>query len=402
MPEKTESVRIDVGEHQFYADMSIQPFIPARVKYRESKGLCQWFVEYSVHHPSTGVRHRFRKTNQANRITDRKKKIAYLQEIADAINRKLESGWTPFGLQDLSTVSPKFTTIEAALLQIIDFKSTYREHTGFRDCKSRLLMFITWCKGQGLHLIRAEEVRKEHVFKFLDYLIKVRKNGPKTYNNYVIELRSAFKILLSREIIDKNPFEGIGKLPARSKTHRAYSDNQMAMLLDWIRNNNAPLYRYCIMVMHAIRPLEATKIRVSDVNRQTQTISIWSENAKSGARRSVRIMDRYWPDLVELLEQEAPQHYFLFTTKGVPGEKPTTRDTWSKLFTKERKRCGLSGRQYTMYGLKHTVASKLASSGATMGELMQFTGIKNLNALQAYLSKHIETPVRDFSGTVTY
>ena len=68
-------------------------------------------------------------------------------------------------------------------------------------------------KTKNLEVIDVSLFTKEQAKEFLNYLIAEKKINATTRNNYLAVLKIFYNDIVNDEIIDKNPFDRIEKIP---------------------------------------------------------------------------------------------------------------------------------------------------------------------------------------------
>jgi integrase len=123
---------------------------------------------------------------------------------------------------------------------------------------------------------------------------------------------------------------------------------------------------------------EVSKLRAKDVDLTRRRVTFWE--TKSGRPRTVPLTTR----ATEALSRNMPP-----VPDGRVWPYDYTRFSW--LFQKAKDACGLGGDPgVTIHTCRHTCATKLASSGISLHQLMAWGGWTSLASVQRYLHLHVD------------
>jgi integrase len=359
----------------------------------------RWHIEFWYTLP-TGEKKRYRVRGNVNRIKNKDERYKQLIEIQKYYTELLQSGWSPVSdVLDTKTENHRIT-IYYCLNKIIEYKKSYASPTYFRTFRSRVRLFADWLLSEQIHQLHPAQITRIHIIEFITYLSNVRRIGNRTRNNYLCDLTTAFDEMIKYDSqwVQLNPCEHVNRVPTRSNLNEPYDSATLKLVSDYMRDNNRNLYRFCRMFMYlGIRPIEAVKMKVGDINLKTGKFFVPASNEKTGLRKHKPIV-QFIKDELEYLN-DYPEEYYIFSTKGIPSPQPTTRDYFTKEFNKVKQKLKLPSK-FTMYGLKHTFIVELEKSGMPHHDIMKITGHRTLTALQAYLQKYYDANTNFISDEI--
>jgi integrase len=359
----------------------------------------RWHVEYYYTLPS-GKKKRFRIRGKVNRLLNREDRTKALIEMQRHYTELLQSGWTPLSNKLDTTDGNHRITIYYCLFKIIEYKQSYATPTYFRSYRSHIRLFADWLLTTKKHHWHPAQITRAIITDFLTYLSVDRKIENRTRNNYLCDLTTTFDEMMKYDAqwLQLNPCAGIKRVPTRSNLNEPYDSATLKLVSDYMRDNNRNLYHFCRVFMYlGIRPIEAVKMKVGDINLKTGKFFVPASNEKTGLRKLKPIVQFIKNELEYL--NNYPEEYYIFSTKGIPSPQPTTRDYFTKEFNKVKQKLKLPSK-YTMYGFKHTFIVELEKSGMPHHDIMKITGHRTLTALQAYLQKYYDANTNFISDEI--
>lgn len=380
-------------------------FIPAKIHLADDVK-SKWFVYFSywddAKQPSSGyVRFKIYEDRsiglkQGNKITSYKEKLEYFTKLATHLNNKLSKGWSPFGDGYSRKHDPSYISIDQALRNILEFRQSSMAETAYKSFKSHVKGFQNWLVLQGYSYLQCKEIGRRQISEFL-FSVQAKNNlSNRTINNYLIDIRSCYSVMKKLEYIHENPADEIEFLKAKSDKHEVFDMDLLKQVSDYMAENLPYLQLYCRFIWMGFRPIEIVRLRISDINLKTNTISLRASNEKTGDTKYRPILRTFRAEIENMQIHKYPNSYFLFSAKKRPDAVGTTRDYFTDKFEKVKKHFDLPS-NYTMYGLRHTMAVELAKSGEPLVNIMKITGHRTLTALESYLRRYLNEPAQDVS-----
>ncbi len=381
-------------------------FIPATIYQAKGNANEKWYVYYSywdeTKKPEPGYM-RFKVYEElsiglrkGNKITDYTEKLRYFTKLATHINNQLSNGWSPFGKGYSRKLNTEYMSIDQALNNAIEYKQSSMAATGYSSFKSHIKGFQTWLLANSLSYLKVGDIQRHHIVEFLYSIQGKKKLTNRTINNYLIDIKSCYTMMIELQYIMVNPTVGIALKQTNSNRHLVYEKELLKKVAEYMKEKNPYLQLYCRFIWMGFRPIEIVKLKVSDVNLRNRLITIRASEEKTGETKYRNILATFIPDIEGMNLDQYPSNYYLFSAKGKPDERATTRDYFTDKFKKVKHHFNLP-ENYTMYGLRHTMAVELFKNGENIRNIMKITGHKTLSAFQAYIDQYLQEPAEDVS-----
>lgn len=201
--------------------------------------------------------------------------------------------------------------------------------------------------------------------------------APGTVNRYLSALGKAFSNAVKEwHWLPDNPLRRVNKKPEPRGRVRYLSDDERAALLEACRKSEQPsLYLIVLFALTTgMRRGELLGLRWSDVDLERRVAVL--HNTKNGDRRSVPIV----PEVATLLREQGKvrrlDNDLVFASGGAD---PVWFDKYWYAALKATKI-----KDFRFHDLRHTAASYLAMSGATVPELAAVLGHRTLQMVKRY------------------
>lgn len=231
--------------------------------------------------------------------------------------------------------------------------------------RSFVNVFSEWLDHADRATKPIKDVTRRDIYDFLDWLKEHRKIGNYTRNNYLYNVRSCFSELCSREILSKNPTEGISKLNVKSTKYPFFTEKQQKTLERWMLQNNRNLYYFTRFIYHGfMRPAEIKRIRVQDINMKHRVIMVWNHTSKNKKQQPVVINQKLF-EIIESMEiEDVPPYWYLFGPKWDPAPgQCTSRHKFGNAHRKALEETKLYDGILDMYSWKNTGMSRAFDAG---------------------------------------
>jgi integrase len=204
-----------------------------------------------------------------------------------------------------------------------------------------------------------------------------RKRAPATLNRYKAALSSIFEYGRVTYDLPENPCRQIKALPENNARIRFLTENERKTLLTACRKSEwSGLY---LLVLTAIttgaRQGELLRLRWADIDMQRRIAYV--SQTKNGEPRVLPLVDNV---VEELLKHPRPikSDTLLFGSHRVAGKPFEFRKHWDKAV----KDSGVEN--FHFHDLRHTCASYLAQNGATLLQIADVLGHKQLEVTKRY------------------
>ena len=310
-----------------------------------------WFVYFYYTDQLSGKKKLFRYKMGINRLKTKKERNARASAIISALSIKLESGWSPI-TKKIENSQNK--TVSEALDEIFEIKSAYLTKESIRTYGNQIDLFKRWLVQEGLDHLYTQNFNSDHVRKYCDWMLGVKKYSGKTYNGHIATLRTFFSEMVDRKYMESTPMKGFKFVRQETGKNITFSKSD-ELKFEKVRKSDRDFYlatrfvRYCFL-----RRTELSKLQVKHLNWNNKTITIPSESAKSRVQDSVTI-----PKTLEKLIDVAgilkldPEMY-LFGKHFEPSLKRLKRlDDFSDRQRRINEKLGINA-ACTFYAWKHT------------------------------------------------
>lgn len=291
-------------------------------------GKSTWYIEYYVWNPNLDIsapleKKRKKLIRDLKPFTTKREKQAMANNICLKLNHKLANGWNPY----LENTAPKgFSTIQKALYAwLFNYKHEKRADT-VDWAENKVQYFIKWFGSEKAGKTFVVSIDKYVASAFIDHIYIEKRNSIRTRTNYLDIFTQMFKWLEAKGYVAYNPFSKIERIKAkgRKKKIRTVIKNEYPALINQYFETNNPGYLYVMNYLYLclIRRTEMTKLKVSDVDLQQQTIYISANIAKNGLERWATIPNQFVHKLNQLGLSSMPQNNYLISSNFFPGKKP--------------------------------------------------------------------------------
>ncbi len=356
----------------------------------------RWYVSYYVESPSGRIRKRaYGRVNAEKDLIKRKKLLFDLQ--VEIFNSLTSVGHVP---EKNTFLSPK--TIYKEADRMIESKSHYLKKNSVKTIIHYIGVFKEWLLISNLASRHPGDIKSTDLLSYRDWLIKKRICN-RTINNYMREARSLFAFTIDSEdqLVYKNPLEKIKRLPSHSEVHIAYSQDQFQNMIDYMKDRDHELLFFIKLIAFAyFRIDEARNIKIADIRMDSKKIMLSAVNNKTNKRTFKIIQEIILDEFIKRKLDQYPEHYFLFGRNKKPGPIQVGENYFRKHFKKVKKKFSL-GKQYTIYGFRHTTVTQLLEGGEPWHEVMNLTGHENMESFQQYARCLLGKDALDHSNVYT-
>lgn len=271
------------------------------------------------------------------------------------------------------------------------------------DYRNRCDLFLKWVSENHNETLAIDKVDKKLVSEFLNEV--QLKTSPRNRNNYRTCLSSIFQVLEDNEVIDKNFIKSISTLKSNPERNKTFSKKEHEDIFEYLEEKDPLLLLYIKFVSYNfLRPIEVCRLRVKDLNLESNTIQFRAKNKPLKTKLIPGILVRELPDLRNL-----DGDMLLFTPNGIGGIWETSLNNrgnyFSKRFNKVVKQHFGLDKNHGLYSFRHTFITKLyrslvmeTSPFAAKSSLMQITGHTTMAALEKYLRDIDAELPKDYSS----
>jgi len=289
-----------------------------------------------------------------------------------------------------------------------------REHTRI-TYTSFVGIFGQWLRERKWDLLPISAFDRPKSKAFLDYVLVDRKDrygksvSNRTYNNYIINMRSLFYELVERHYLKDNPFANHKPRKEEQKLRHPFEQEDSTIIARYVYHQNKPVYLAILLISHCgLRLSELRRLRARDVDLERGLIVLGGDQTKNKERAFITIPTSALPTLRSFQIDKIPASYLIFGLAMKPHPKECCgRNTISDRF-REMLKAMLKAKMlrsiqgYTAYSWKDTGAIAMVKSGLDILAIQKHLRHKSLSTTQRYLQSLgvVNKDVRDFSGVI--
>lgn len=292
--------------------------------------------------------------------------------------------------------------------------ATDREHTKITYTSFRNI-FCEWLVERGWQHLPVSAIDKAKANAFMDYVLLERKTryggavNSRTYNNYIINMRSLFYELVNRQYLGENPFANMKPRREEQKLRQPFEQEDSDRIAAYVYRHNRPVYLAILLISHCgMRISELRRLRARDIDIQRGLIVLGGNQTKNKERAFITIPAVALDSLRAFDLEKIPGNYLLFGLGLKPHPKtPVGRNTISDRFRemlREMVKAGLlaSAEGYTAYSWKDTGALAMVRAGLDIVAIQRHLRHKSLATTQRYLQSLgvVNREIRDFKGVI--
>lgn len=336
-------------------------------QYRTNKAGC--YIEFYAYDPATGKMRR--KRVKVNHIDGSRNRKQYAKECITRFANLLSDGWNPWIDCDPDDI--------AQFLDCLDKYEEYvtKQHTSglfrkqtYDDYKSKIKIIRYYVE----HVQRPKErirymfqLSKRWVVDFLDYVYIDRNNRAQTYNNYLSFLRTLCDWWIARGFLAQRPTDGLQPISKRlfAKERSCIPISKVREIGEWTKEHD-PYFHFACQILYYcfIRPVEMTRLKISDFNLQECTVTIPASASKNKRTQSVTLPKKVLLEGVELGIFSKPVSYHVFSERLRPGQEQIDpkifRDHWRKVSDALKLK-----KEWKFYSLKDTGITEMLRQNTT-------------------------------------
>ena len=221
--------------------------------------------------------------------------------------------------------------------------------------------------------------------------LSLKKLSPKSINRKIATLKSFFKFLIKREVIEINPSTNITSLKTDQKIPNFLKEKDVNFLFDNLileKNFNGE------RDMMILELLYGTGIRISElINLKTRNINLPKKEMKiMGKRKKERIIPLHQQIISQIKkyldkknEIKSTHEFLLCTNKG--------KKLYPMLIyriVKKHLSSLINSKKYNPHLLRHTFATHILNKGGDLNSIKDLLGHESLAATQIYTHNSIE------------
>ena len=341
-----------------------------------------WLIVYYAKDPQSDKLVRFR--NRVPKMSNKKERLRFAQKMIDTLNEQLYSGWSPYmgNLTEVKTIDYCFDyylkTLSKELSDGVKRKSTYNNYKHFITAFTEYLSIY---QKNAKFISDISTLICDH---FLDRIYIEKEKSARTYNFYLMCMRTFFNFCLSKGFIKESPVKKTKTKSIKEKTRVVLNEKEKAKLA-LLKEENFHFYVFCMTTYYCfIRPNELKKLKVEHVNIEKSYITIPSSISKNRKTENVTIPNIFIEELKEHIGK-ASKDLFLFGKKFVPGKQAVTNlfYHWENV----RKKYGFR-KEVQFYSLKDTGITDMLNAGVPAIKVRDQARHSDLKITEIYTARN--------------
>ena len=284
-----------------------------------------------------------------------------------------------------------------AFIKYLKFEKRLSDHTILsydNDLKQFESFFKTYSTNKEIKTTDKRAIRSWIVE------LSLKKLSPKSINRKIATLKSFFKFLIKREVIEINPTTNITSLKTDQKIPNFLKEKDVNFLFDNLileKNFNGE------RDMMILELLYGTGIRISElINLKTRNINLPKKEMKiMGKRKKERIIPLHQQIISQIKkyldkknEIKSTHEFLLCTNKG--------KKLYPMLIyriVKKHLSSLINSKKYNPHLLRHTFATHILNKGGDLNSIKALLGHESLAATQIYTHNSIEKLKETFKAS---
>lgn len=284
-----------------------------------------------------------------------------------------------------------------AFIKYLKFEKRLSDHTILsydNDLKQFESFFKTYSTNKEIKTSDKRAIRSWIVE------LSLKNLSPKSINRKIATLKSFFKFLIKREVIEINPTTNITSLKTDQKIPNFLKEKDINFLFDNLileKNFNGE------RDMLILELLYGTGIRISElINLKTRNINIPKKEMKiMGKRKKERIIPLHQQIISQIKkyldkknEIKSTHEFLLCTNKG--------KKLYPMLIyriVKKHLSSLINSKKYNPHLLRHTFATHILNKGGDLNSIKDLLGHESLAATQIYTHNSIEKLKETFKAS---
>lgn len=353
----------------------------------------QWYIRYSVEKPDTGKLVRIKFSLDLNREPTVRLRRAKAKEMIQEVNAQLKKGWNPY-IEPEPKIQIK--TLREVLYEFLEVKRVSLRRRTYQSYKYVIDSFLKYLDQTKSRVELCTEVTPKIAREWLDWMSMQGRAG-KTVNTSKVHLKVFFEMMVDRDMIPKNPFKGINKLPEDQGKNKAFTLDEREKIWSHLVQKNQGMYVFTRMIYFCyIRPVEILRLKVSDIDLSKSVILISGDQSKNRKTQSVSIPDAFKSELMEHISGSSPSD-FVMGKKYKCSPNNMGRNAVSLGMNNIIRALGFSS-DHSLYAFKHSGVVSAYQAGIDLYSISRQLRHHSLVITQIYLKSLGLMPNTEFAS----
>ncbi|MBM7556679.1 site-specific tyrosine recombinase/integron integrase [Halanaerobacter jeridensis] len=270
----------------------------------------------------------------------------------------------------------------------------YSELTA-QEYKYDLNLFATYLEEEfdkEIENTTVDEINQFHLSSFLNDLVLIQDNSPSTRNRKLYSIRSFFKFLMKKDILNDDPSNLIDATKTSTKSEPIYlREKEINSFLQAIKNYDSKnqsrdlaitkVFLYC-----GLRISELVNLDLEDINYEDNSIKFYGKGNKERYvplhQEALQAIDKYLPDRNQITPNDKDAEKALFLSNR--GNRISQR-TIQIMVKKYAKKSGIKNPdRITPHKLRHSFATMVYKTTKDLRIIQELLGHSNISTTQIY------------------
>ena len=348
----------------------------------------RWYVYYSYEHPTakskTGKPKKIHQDHiyfNLNRdypnFDDR---LKFIKTIRNSVENLLKDGFSPYETEVNTDEYNVFNALDYAL----KIKKAEVKETTFSGYETRVNMFKKFIDQKGYAHYSIKDINKSIISQYLN-----THKTPIHRNNSKAALSAIFTVLSSEDLIEVNFIKEIRNSKKTETPIKIYSEEDVNQITTILIKHDPTLLMFIKFISYMFwRPIEILRIRVEDIDFNSNTISTES---KTKAKKTKIIPNLLRDELIEFTKGKTG---FLFKPDNIQKWELCEEDKrkyFTRRFSRFRTKFKISS-DFKLYSFRHTYITKIYLE--LRKSLSKYDTIQQLSLITGHESKAIYNYIR--------
>lgn len=237
-----------------------------------------------------------------------------------------------------------------------------------------------------LYLYFNEDIINNNDSEMTKYIYSLKELNARSLAHHITVINSFYEFLISEEIIQINPCEGIKSPKLPNKLPNYLTEDEVDKLMN-INLETPYSYRnkamFELLYATGLRVSELVSLKFNDIDLNNDFVRVIGKGSKE---RIVPVSDLAIKWLSIYLNQYRPiilknrDSEYLFISNAL---KPITRQGFFKIIKQEVKRAGIN-KDVSPHVLRHSFATHLLNHGADLRVIQELLGHSDISTTQIY------------------
>ncbi len=263
--------------------------------------------------------------------------------------------------------------------------------------------FAAWCCERAslpIEEFAPERIDTDDVRQWILHRMEHDKIKPASMNRELSSLKSYYRFLRKRGVVNNDIFKRISSLKTPHKLPTFVPETRMETVLENVREQsesqdlrqqrNALIV--ALLYSCGIRLAELCGIRTTDFSDDFATLKVRGKGDKERIIPILHEVTRRITDYIDRLHREGiisgDDFPLIFTEQSIRNGKPISRSSVQRIVEQELQAANVHGRK-SPHVLRHTFATHLLNRNADMRDIQELMGHSSLTTTQNYTHNSI-------------